>query len=67
MSPLLLVQIVVSILLIGVISIQSKDNAPGNTSDRSFHTNTGGEKFLFILTTILALLFIVISLVNIVY
>jgi protein translocase SecG subunit len=67
MKTLLIVQILISLLLIGVISIQSKDNTPGGGSGGSFHTKQSGEKFLIILTTVLASLFIIVSLANIVY
>lgn len=68
MKPLLILQIVISLLLIAIISIQSKDNSLGSAfGGGSFHTKQGGEKAVFIATTILAALFIITSLVNIIY
>jgi len=68
MKPLLIVQIIISLFLIAVISIQSKDNSLGSAfGGGSFHTKQSGEKFLFLLTIVLAVIFILVSLINIIY
>lgn len=60
-----LFQIVLAIILIGLVLIQAKGTGLGSTfgADMSFYgTKRGAEKFLFILTIIVAVLFFLSSL-----
>lgn len=65
---LFLFQIILSLALIGLIILQSKGTGLGSTfgGDMGFYgTKRGAEKLLFILTIIVASLFLLISLLGI--
>lgn len=68
MNWLLVLQIIISASLITIIMLQppstSIGSAFGGNSSR-YHTKKGAEKFIFLSTIILSVLFIAISLVNI--
>lgn len=61
---LLVLQIVVSVLLIGAVLLQAQGSGLGTTwggGGESFHTKRGLEKVLFRLTIILIALFLIVS------
>lgn len=67
MTPITVVQIVISIFLVIIIMLQSKGAGLGRAwgGEASFyHTKKGLEKVLFITTIVLALLFFVVSILN---
>lgn len=64
-----LFQIIVAILLIVVIIIQQKGSGLGSTfgGDLSFYrTKRGAEKLLFLSTIVLALVFVLLSIIGLV-
>ncbi len=70
MNTWLIIQIIVSIALITIIALQANESSLGSAfggSNNSFHTKSSSEKFIFILTTILALLFVVLAIINITF
>jgi protein translocase SecG subunit len=69
MDILLILQIIISLALIGIILIQPPSSSVGSAFGANaarFHTKKGGEKFLFSLTFMIAISFVVISLLNII-
>lgn len=66
MNPLLIAQIIVSILITGIILIQNQGGGLGSAFGGSnfTHTKRGIEKSLFNLTIILTGVFIVLSIAN---
>ena len=68
MNPLLLLQMIVSILLLLAILIQAKGTSLGRAfgGQTSYHTKRGAEKALFYATIILGLLFVGLSLLNLI-
>ena len=68
MNPLLLLQMVVSVLLLLAILVQAKGTSLGRAFGglTSYHTKRGAEKALFYATIILSLLFVVLSLLNLI-
>jgi len=70
MNILLIIQIIISIALIGIIALQAKESSLGSafgSSGNSFHTKQASEKFVFIFTVILSLLFIALAIINITF
>jgi len=66
---LLITEIVLGVLLIGLITLQSKGTGLGSTfgGDMGFYgTKRGAEKMLFIFTIIIAFLFLVTTLVGVI-
>lgn len=64
MDPLLIVQIIISVLLIGAILLQSRGSGLGSAwggGGESYHTKRGVEKSLFIGTIILVISFSLVS------
>lgn len=64
MDPLLIVQIIISVLLIGAILLQSHGSGLGSAwggGGESYHTKRGVEKSLFIATIILVISFSLVS------
>ena len=68
MNPLLLLQMIVSILLLLAILIQAKGTSLGRAlgGQTSYHTKRGAEKALSYATIILGLLFVGLSLLNLI-
>ena len=68
MNPLLLLQMIVSILLLLAILIQAKGTSLGRVfgGQTSYHTKRGAEKALFYATIVLGLLFVGLSLLNLI-
>lgn len=63
----LILQIVLSVFMIGLIILQNKDEGMGRTVGTqlaSFSTRRGIEKFLYAATIIITALFLISSLVN---
>jgi len=64
---LIVIQVVVAILLVISILVQSKGTSLGEAfggSSTFYGTRRGSEKFLFIITVSLAVLFVVLALVG---
>ena len=59
-------QVILSILLIGSVMLQRSDaglgGALGGSNQAGFYTKRGGEKYLFIATIVIAILFVIASL-----
>lgn len=69
MNPLLLLQMVVSILLLLSILIQANGTSLGRSFGggmTNYHTKRGAEKALFYTTIILGILFVGLSLLNLI-
>lgn len=65
-----IIEIVLSLLLVGLILLQAKGTGLGSTfgGDISFYgTKRGAEKILFIATIITAVLFLATSLISVIY
>lgn len=70
MDVFLILQIIISISLIGIIFLQPPSLTAGSAFGANaarFHTKKGSEKFIFSLTFILAICFILVSLLNIIF
>lgn len=66
----LIIEIILGLLLIGLIVLQSKGTGLGSTfgGDMGFYgTKRGAEKMLFILTIIIAFLFLLNSLIGVIF
>lgn len=64
----LTLQIVVSILLIVFITLQSRDSSLGSgfsSTQKGFHTKRGPEKILYLATIFTAVVFLILSFLNI--
>lgn len=63
-----IVQIILSLLLIGVILLQATGTGLGSAwgGGETYSSKRGAEKFLFTITVILAILFGVASIVNVI-
>ena len=67
MPLLTLLQIIISLLLIGLILLQAKGTGLGSTfggQSQTYHSKRGMEKSIFLATIVLAVFFVIISLVN---
>ncbi len=65
---LLILQIIISISLVGAILLQAQGSGLGSTwsgGGESYHTRRGIEKVLFRLTIVLIALFLVVSLATV--
>ncbi len=65
---LIILQIIFGLLIIGLILLQSKGTGLGSTfgGDMGFYgTKRGAEKMLFIITIILSIIFLIVSLANV--
>jgi len=69
MKPTLILQIVISVILIVLVTLQSKDSSLGSSfssvTQTGFHTKRGPEKALYLVTIIAGILFVLLSLLNI--
>ena len=65
----LVFQIVISILLIVLITLQSRESSMGNSFSSStqtgFHTKRGPEKIIYLVTIFLSVIFLILSVLNI--
>jgi protein translocase SecG subunit len=70
MDWLIIPQVILSLLLIGIVLIQPPSSSIGSSfggSSANFHTKKGSERFIFSLTFILAICFVIISLLNLIF
>lgn len=70
MDIFLILQIIISLTLITIILLQPPSTSVGSAfgaSSARFHTKTGSEKFIFTLTFIVAISFVVVSILNILF
>lgn len=68
MNLLLTFQIIISIVLIILVMLQSKDSGlstPFGATNTGYQTKSGPEKAIFVLTIISAISFILVSVLNI--
>lgn len=69
MQPILILQIVVSLILIVLVTIQSGTASIGSsfssTTQTGFHTKRGPEKIIYVATIITSIIFLGLSLLNI--
>jgi protein translocase SecG subunit len=69
MKPTLIIQIILSLILIVLITLQSKETSLGSgfssVTQSGLHTKRGPEKLIYIATIILAVIFVLFSLLNI--
>lgn len=65
----LIFQIIVSLLLIVLITLQSRESSVGSSFSAStqtgFHTKRGPEKIIYLVTIVMAIVFLVLSILNI--
>jgi len=67
MNWLIIPQVIISLFLIGIILVQPPSSSVGSSfggSSANFHTKKGSERFIFSLTFITAICFVIISLLN---
>lgn len=63
-----ILQITVSLILITLITLQSKDTSLGSgfsSTQKGFHTKRGPEKILYMATIAFSVLFLTLSILNI--
>jgi preprotein translocase subunit SecG len=68
MNSLLILQIIISIFLIALVMLQSKDSGlsnPFGATQTGYQTKTGPEKVMYILTVFMVIIFITVSILNI--
>lgn len=65
----LILQIVVSLILIVLVTLQSKDGSLGSgfssATQSGFHTKRGPEKIIYLATIICSIIFLALSFLNI--
>jgi preprotein translocase subunit SecG len=69
-SVLIVLQIIVSLFLVSTILLQAQGSGLGSTwggGGESYHTKRGVEKTLFAVTIALGVVFLILSLLNIVF
>lgn len=70
MNIFLILQIVLSIVIIVLVTMQSNDSSLGSglgsVTQSGFHTKRGPEKVLYMTTIVLGILFLVLSFINII-
>jgi protein translocase SecG subunit len=68
MTIILIIQILVSVLLLTLVTLQSTSSSLSSSLTSStqsgYHTKTGPEKLMYLVTIILAVIFIITSFVN---
>jgi len=69
MKITLIFQIIVSVVLIVLVTLQSKESSLGSSfssvTQSGFHTKRGPEKALYLFTIIVGALFVILSILNI--
>jgi protein translocase SecG subunit len=69
MQITLIIQIVVSLILIILVTLQSKDSSLGagfaSATQSGFHTKRGPEKMIYLATIIFSVIFMILSFLNI--
>ncbi len=70
MQITLILQIIVSIVLIILVTLQSKESSLGqgfgSVTQSGFHTKRGPEKLIYMATIFFSVVFVLLSLVNII-
>lgn len=64
----LILQIIVSLILTILITLQSRESTPGSgfsTTQKGFHTKRGPEKILYLATITASVIFLALSWLNI--
>ncbi len=64
----LILQIIVSLVLTVLITLQSRENSVGagfSSTHKGFHTKSGPEKVLYLFTVALSVVFLLLSWLNI--
>ena len=64
----LILQIIVSLVLTVIITLQSRESSVGasfSSTQKGFHTKRGPEKILYIITIALSVVFLILSWLNI--
>ena len=69
MQITLILQIVVSLILIVLVTLQSKDSSLGagfgSATQSGFHTKRGPEKMIYLATVVCSIIFLALSFLNI--
>jgi protein translocase SecG subunit len=69
MQITLIIQIIVSLILIILVTLQSKDSSLGagfaSATKSGFHTKRGPEKMIYLATIIFSVIFMILSFLNI--
>ena len=68
MNVLFIFQIIISIILVALVMLQSKDSGlsnPFGAPQTGYQTKTGPEKAIYVLTIFVVIIFIVVSILNI--
>lgn len=65
----LILQIIVSVILITLVTLQSKETSLGasfsSTTQTGYHTKRGPEKIIYLATILMSIVFLVLSFLNI--
>ena len=69
MQLTLILQIIISLILIVLVTLQSKDSSLGSgfasATQSGFHTKRGPEKMIYLATLICSVIFLILSFLNI--
>lgn len=69
MQITLIIQIIVSLILIILVTLQSRDSSLGagfsSATQSGFHTKRGPEKMIYLATIIFSVIFMILSILNI--
>ena len=68
MNILLIIQIIISLILVTLVMLQSKDSGlsnPFGATQTGYQTKTGPEKMIYLFTIFTVIIFIAISILNI--
>jgi len=69
MNSILIIQIVLSLILIILVTLQSKETSLGSgfssVTQSGLHTKRGPEKMIYMATIIIAVIFVIFSFLNI--
>lgn len=68
MKLTLILQIIISIFLIALVMLQSKDGGlsnPFGATQTGYQTKTGPEKAIYLFTVVIVITFIIVSVLNI--
>jgi len=69
MKPSLVIQILLSLILIVLVTLQSKETSLGSgfssVTQSGLHTKRGPEKMIYLATIIVAIVFVIFSFLNI--
>lgn len=69
MKPSLIFQIIISLILIVLVTMQSNESSLGSgfssATQSGIHTKRGPEKMIYIVTVVVAVIFVIFSILNI--